>query len=118
MTGALSLGVLVLAASCNREGPRVAAIDGGRDMGPSAEEFCAQVDRLSADDLEDASDDERRAAHAVCVKASTEDREKYPEWAPCARCMMDVSTMDGFDTLCKETCAALEAKLQEGDAAG
>jgi hypothetical protein len=107
----LSSCVVAGSLACTREGPRAAATD-SVDPGPTPEEFCAHVDYLSRDDLADATSDEKRAAHAVCVEASTDDRAKFPEWAPCARCMMEVSSMEAYDARCHSTCAALEAKMQ------
>lgn len=104
--------LLLFVCACHREGPRVAATSDAPDLGPTPEEFCAHVDRLSARDLADATPDEKRAAHVVCVEASTEDRARFPEWAPCARCTMEVSSMDSFDQRCASICAPLQAKMQ------
>ena len=113
VTASWRLGALAALSllSCTREGPRAAATD-TVDPGPTPEEFCAHVDYLSTDDLADASPDEKRAAHSVCVQASTDDRTQYPEWAPCARCMMEASSMEAYDARCHSICAALEAKMQ------
>jgi len=107
----LAMTLAALATGCRREAPRPAS-EGTADRGPEPEAFCQQVDRLSEEDLSDATPDERRAAHAVCVEASTEDRARFPEWGPCARCTMEVSSLDELDVRCHAVCATLEAKMQ------
>jgi hypothetical protein len=90
---------------------------------PTAEDFCAHIDKISMSQLEGmpGTPEEKKQmiaeGHASCVAASNEDRKNFPEWGPCARCAMGATDLGTMEKQCDSLCKLLGEKLDKQHAA-
>ena len=105
-------------SSSQPAGSSSAGAQPGDDV-PTAEAFCAHIDKLSMAQMEGSlgTPEEKQQmvaeGHASCVAASTEDRKNYPEWGPCAKCAMTTTDLATMEQKCDALCKALGDKLDQ-----